>query len=82
MKLTRFLVANDDSYRRDPGGQVDSARKNVQNSKIPPLDLTENITGMYRLLDLISESGSNGCGNDFFLRCAAKTHELSSCFCS
>ena len=26
------------------------------------IDLAEKIKGMYRLLDLIEESGSNGCG--------------------
>jgi hypothetical protein len=31
------------------------------------MDLAEKIKGMYRLLDLISESGSNGCGNEPFL---------------
>ena len=31
-----------------------------------PVDLAEKIKGMHRLLDLISESGSNGCGNDSF----------------
>jgi hypothetical protein len=30
------------------------------------MDLAEKINGMYRLLDLISESGSNGCGNELF----------------
>ncbi|KAH9991344.1 hypothetical protein BJV77DRAFT_1068323 [Russula vinacea] len=60
------LIANGQSqtYRQDHGGQVDSAGKNVQNSEVPPapvIDLAENIKGMYRLLDLISESGSNGC---------------------
>jgi hypothetical protein len=30
------------------------------------MDLAEEIKGMYRLLDLISESGSNGCGNEHF----------------
>jgi len=30
------------------------------------MDLAEKIRGMYRLLDLISESGSNGCGNEPF----------------
>ena len=31
-----------------------------------PMDLAEKIKGMYRLLDLISESGSNGCSNKLF----------------
>ena len=30
------------------------------------MDLAEKIKGMYRLLDLINESGSNGCGNKLF----------------
>ena len=52
---------------------MDSSGKRGQN-KIPDpqpltlsMDLAENIKGMYRLLDLISESGSNGCGNKLFL---------------
>ena len=38
------------------------------NTAPPPLstDLAGEIRGMYRLLDLISESGSNGCGNGHF----------------
>ena len=30
------------------------------------MDLVEKIKGMYRLLDLVNESGSNGCGNQLF----------------
>jgi hypothetical protein len=40
--------------------------KKGHDNKIPPplpMDLAKTIKGMYRLLDLISESGSNGCGN-------------------
>jgi hypothetical protein len=52
---------------------MDFAGKNVQNGKVPQppvMDLAENIKGMYRLLDLISESGSNGCGSELFeIRC-------------
>jgi hypothetical protein len=29
------------------------------------MDLAEEITGMYRLLDLVAEPGSNGCGNKY-----------------
>ena len=29
-----------------------------------PMDLADKVKGMYRLLDLVSESGSNGCGNE------------------
>jgi hypothetical protein len=60
------------STRQDSDGQMDSSGKKGQN-KIPdppsltlPRDLAEKIKGMYRLLDLISESGSNGCGNEPF----------------
>ena len=28
------------------------------------MDLAEEIRGMYHLLDLVNESGSNGCGNE------------------
>jgi hypothetical protein len=41
---------------------------NSQNNRAPPPhpngDLAKEIKGIYRLLDLISESGSNGCGNE------------------
>ena len=30
------------------------------------MDLAEEIKGLYRLLDVISEIGSNGCGNGHF----------------
>jgi hypothetical protein len=51
---------------------MDSSGKEGQNiipdppRLILPMDLAEKIKGMYRLLDLISESGSNGCGNEPF----------------
>ena len=44
------------------------------------MDLAEMIKGMYRLLDLISESGSNGCGNETFSRYAIIVHELNFVF--
>jgi hypothetical protein len=65
-------ASNGQSTRQDFDRQMDSSRKKGQN-KIPdpppptlPIDLAEKIKGMYRLLDLISESGSNGCGNELF----------------
>jgi hypothetical protein len=33
-------------------------------SEFLAMDLVEEIRGMYRLLDLVNESGSNGCGNE------------------
>jgi hypothetical protein len=50
-------------------GRVDSAGKVSHNNRVRvsrPLakDLAKEIKGMYRLLDLISESGSNGCGKE------------------
>ena len=50
---------------------IDGQTSNAACGKDPPnnrvasplsMDLAEEIKGMYRLLDLISESGSNGCG--------------------
>ncbi len=32
------------------------------------VDSVENVKGMYRLLDLLGESGSNGYGKSIFLR--------------
>ena len=42
----------------------DFAKANRQNPRPPttPIDLADHIKGMYRLLDLIVESGSNGYG--------------------
>ena len=43
----------------------DTDGKCKRNDQVPqplPLDLAEAINGMYRLLDLISETGSNGNG--------------------
>ena len=45
----------------------DSVGKEFHNNRVPrplAMDLAEEIRGMYRLLDLVSESGSNGCGNE------------------
>jgi hypothetical protein len=70
-----LAASNGQSTQQDFDGQMDSSGKKGQR-KIPdlprrsqtrPMDLAENIKGMYRLLDLISESGSNGCGNKPFL---------------
>jgi hypothetical protein len=72
--LLAFLASNDQSNRQDSDGQTDSAGKEAQDNEIPPpppppfpMDLAEKVKGMYRLLDLISESGSNGCGDEHFL---------------
>jgi hypothetical protein len=49
--------------------RVDSTRKELHNNKALrtiPMDLAEEVNGMYRLLDLVDESGSNGCGNEQF----------------
>jgi hypothetical protein len=68
-------TSNGQSTQQDFDDQMDSSGRKGQ-SKIPdlprrplaqPMDLAEKIKGMYRLLDLISESGSNGCGNEPFL---------------
>jgi hypothetical protein len=70
-----LAASNGQSTQQDFDGQMDYSGKKGQR-KIPdlprksqtqPMDLAENIKGMYRLLDLISESGSNGCGNKPFL---------------
>jgi hypothetical protein len=60
---------------------MDFAGKEGRDNKSPPplpMDLAENIKGMYRLLDLISESGSNGCGNDHFLDAILALTNLNS----
>ena len=60
------------STRQDSDSQMDSSGKKGHN-KMPdpppltlPMDLAEKIKGMYHLLDLISEFGSNGCCNKPF----------------
>src|SRR6267154_2679408 len=69
-------ASNGQSTRQDfrVDSQMDSSGKKGQNNILPvdrrhltlPMDLAEKIKGLYRLLDLINESGSNGCGNEPF----------------
>ena len=65
-------ASNGQSTRQHFDGQMDSSGKKGQNKILGPapltlpMDLAEKIKGMYRLLDLFSESGSNGCGNEPF----------------
>ncbi|KAH9056526.1 hypothetical protein EDB87DRAFT_1636600 [Lactarius vividus] len=64
------LNTRDESDKRGPSGgngdTGDNARANEkttqksENTRPPPLDLAMAVKGMYRLLDLINESGSNG----------------------
>jgi len=45
----------------------DSVGKELHNNRVRrplAMDLAEEIRGMYRLLGLVCESGSNGCGNE------------------
>src|SRR6266404_1190091 len=42
-----------------------SRMKNNDNPTPTPVDLADKVKGMYRLLDLISESGSNGYGEGY-----------------
>ena len=52
--------------KQDSGMQATSQDrvKNSDNPAPTPVDLADEVKGMYRLLDLISESGSNGYGKD------------------
>jgi hypothetical protein len=62
MFLSFVLIGTDGKISNPPG-------KDPPDNKAPPppsMDLAQEIKGMYRLLDLISESGSNGCGNEHF----------------
>jgi hypothetical protein len=46
---------------------VDVAGKGLQNNRAPrplPMDLAEEIKGMYRIMNLISKSGIHGNGNE------------------
>ena len=65
------IASTGQSTWQDFDGEIGSSGKKGQNkmSDLPPtlpIDLAEKIKGMYRLLDLISESRSNGCGNEPF----------------
>jgi hypothetical protein len=64
-----------DSRSAPPGGDVkqifgiqatsqERVKNNHDNPTPTPVDLADEVKGMYRLLDLISESGSNGYGKD------------------
>jgi hypothetical protein len=61
-------ISTGQSSRQYLDGQSHSSGKEGRNNSpdppplTVPMDLAEKIKGMYRLLDLISESGSNGCG--------------------
>jgi|SRR6266404_6530016 len=49
----------------DEHSNVDQSRMKTRNDDSPaptPVDLADKVKGMYRLLDLVSESGSNGYG--------------------
>lgn len=51
------------------GKKSNALGKDPPKNRAPPslsLDLAKEIKGMYRLLDLINEAGSNGCGNEHF----------------
>jgi hypothetical protein len=47
------------------GDACDKGKHKAQAPEPFSLDLVEAINGMHRLLDLISETGSNGCGEEF-----------------
>lgn len=52
-----------DARRGDADVPQIQAKNDVDLEPIP-VDLADEVEGMYRLMDLISESGSNGCGMD------------------
>jgi len=63
-QLSQFSRQQHQSSRRQVGGQPIPNENDSLNNKAHqplPMDLAEDVKGMYRLLDLISESGSNGC---------------------
>ncbi len=66
--ITLFVVSGQSGGSEQPGGGDIRADKKVTqktaNSQPRPLDLATSVKGMYRLLDLINESGSNGSGKD------------------
>jgi hypothetical protein len=61
-----FVALKNMSSRQSDGDPGISGRKVTQGNRVPlsfRMDLAGEIKGMYHLLELISESGSNGCGN-------------------
>jgi len=64
--LITFIALKNVSSRQSDGNLGISDRNATQNNKVPSpfrMDLVKEIKGMYHLLELVSESGSNGCGN-------------------
>lgn len=59
---------------------VDAHNNRAKSRPSLSMDLVEDIKGMYRLLDLISESGSNNCRKRTFL--GLSNHGLISFLCS
>jgi hypothetical protein len=58
-----------EQYDRLPSSYAKSDQHNVQSqyhqpplTRVIPVDLAQKVNGMYRLLDVVSESGSNGHG--------------------
>jgi hypothetical protein len=58
-----------EQYNRLPRGYAETDQQKVQSRHheppTTPVDLAEKVYGMYRLLDVVSESGSNGHGKWF-----------------
>ena len=58
-----------EQYGRPPSSYAKTDQHNVQSqyhqppsTRTIPVDLAGKVNGMYRLLDVVSESGSNGLG--------------------
>ena len=57
-------------FTRRPRDYTNLDQQDIQYPQLPPvhsMDPVEKVKGMYRLLDLIGESGSNGYGEGYFL---------------
>ena len=49
-----------DSVTQDP--EIQGTSQTQVTNAATSVDLADEVKGMYRVLDLISESGTNGCG--------------------
>jgi hypothetical protein len=64
-----FLVISEQVTRR-PRDYTNLDQQDIQYHRLPPvqsIDPVEKVKGMYRLLDLIGESGSNGYGTAHYV---------------
>jgi hypothetical protein len=72
--LFSILIGTDENASNSHGNDSRTIRDPLHIS----MDLAEEIKGLYRPLDVISEHGSNGCGNGRFRLATRGLADLSS----